>query len=298
MSKEQFLYNETKPVFELIEEASQRSGVSRGQAFEDFLHMSVCALSGGTMEDQYLAVVERHKHGKSGKRGCDSIARAFGTLVASMEQTQGEMIDILGDLFQGAITYGEAGQFLTPQPVCRMMARVTIGEAEVEGEDDASEPEMSPVLLNEEAGAEESVIEPSSEPKPLPRTPKRTVCDPACGSGRMLLAVAEIHPHWEFHGQDVDLRCVRLTALNLAFRNLYGYVIWGNSLALEKKLIYRTGFNLQGFIREIQLHDCPEPMRQVDTPPGPVVETSNAAGSSSSTTHAAASEPKTQLRLF
>ena len=118
MSKEQFLYNETKPVFDLIEEASQRSGVSRGVAFEDFLHASVCALSGGTMEDQYLAVVERHKHGKPGRRGCDSIARAFGTLVASMEQTQGEMIDILGDLFQGAITYGEAGQFLTPQAVC------------------------------------------------------------------------------------------------------------------------------------------------------------------------------------
>lgn len=93
VSKEQFLYNETKPVFDLIEEASQRSGVSRGQAFEDFLHMSVCAMSGGTMEDQYLAVVERHKHGKPGRRGCDSIARAFGTLVASMEQTQGEMID-------------------------------------------------------------------------------------------------------------------------------------------------------------------------------------------------------------
>jgi len=28
-----------------------------------------------------------------------SIAQAFGTLVASMEQTHGEMIDILGDLF-------------------------------------------------------------------------------------------------------------------------------------------------------------------------------------------------------
>lgn len=104
VSKEQFLYNETNPVFDLIEEASQRSGVSRGQALEDFLHMSVCAMSGGTMENQYLAVVERHKHGKPGRRGCDSIARAFGTLVASMEQTQGEMIDILGDLFQGAIT--------------------------------------------------------------------------------------------------------------------------------------------------------------------------------------------------
>ncbi len=282
MSKEQFLYNETKLVFELIEEASQRSGVSRGVAFEDFLHMSVAALSGGTMEDQYLAVVERHKHGKPGRRGCDSIARAFGTLVASMEQTQGEMIDVLGDLFQGAITYGEAGQFLTPQPVCRMMARVTIGEAAVEGEDDATERELSPSPLAETANTEEPTPDQPAEPKPLPRTPKRTVCDPACGSGRMLLAVAEINPHWEFHGQDVDLRCVRLTALNLAFRNLYGYVTWGNSLGLEKKLVYRTGFNLQGFIREMKLEDYPAPVRQAATQPpeisiSPFTEDSNPA---------------------
>jgi hypothetical protein len=31
-----------------------------------------------------------------------------------MEETR---LDILGDLFQGAITYGEAGQFLTPEAV-------------------------------------------------------------------------------------------------------------------------------------------------------------------------------------
>lgn len=264
MSKEQFLYNETKPVFDLIEEASQRSGVSRGQAFEEFLHMSVCAMSGGTMEDQYLAVVERHKHGKPGRRGCDSIARAFATLVASMEQTQGEMIDILGDLFQGAITYGEAGQFLTPQPICRAMARLTISESLAEESDEES-PASSPAEPVEQASAEEPTTNPPAEPKPTSRPPKRTVCDPACGSGRMLLAVAEIHPHWEFHGQDVDLRCVRLTALNLAFRNLYGYVTWGNSLGNEKKLIYKTEFDLRGFVREIRLVECPEPVKQAAT---------------------------------
>ena len=57
-----------------------------------------------------------------------------------------------------------------------------------------------------------------AEPKPIPRTPKRTVCD----SGRMLLAVIEINPHWEFHGTDIELRSVRFTALNLAYRSLSG----------------------------------------------------------------------------
>lgn len=144
MPKESFLYPETKPVFDLIEETSRRSGVSRAQAFEDFLHMSVCALSGGQMEDQYLTTVKRHSEGKPGKRGCDSISHAFGSLVNAMEETRQ---DILGDLFQGSITYGEAGQFLTPEPICQMMAAMTVGDV---AEEEASH--------------------------------KKSVCDPLCGA--------------------------------------------------------------------------------------------------------------------
>jgi hypothetical protein len=224
MPKESFLYSETQPVFDLIEEASRRSGVSRGQSFEDFILMSVCALSGGQMEEQYLATVSKHTEAKSGKCGCDSIAKAFGMLVHVMEETRQ---DILGDIFQGAITYGEAGQFLTPEPVCKLMASMTVGDA---GDEEGSG--------------------------------LKTIADPCCGSGRMLLAVADLKPHWEFFGQDFDLRCVRMTAINLALRNLYGYVVWGNSLGLEKRLVYRTGFNLRGVIREIPLTDCPAPVQQ------------------------------------
>jgi hypothetical protein len=53
-----------------------------------------------------------------------------------------------------------------------------------------------------------------------------------------------------------------MTALNLAFRNLYGFVIHGNSLALEQKLVYRTGFDGLGVIREIPLAACPLPVQQ------------------------------------
>jgi hypothetical protein len=229
LPKEQFLYSETKPVFDLIEETSRRSGVSRAQAFEDYLHMSVCALSGGQMEEQYMATVKKHSEGKPGKRGCDSIAQAFGALVDAMEKTR---YDILGDLFQGSITYGEAGQFLTPEPVCQMMAAMTVSD-----------------LTDEESSS------------------RKTVCDPCVGSGRMLLAVADLKPHWEFVGQDVDLRCVRMTAINLALRNLCGYVVWGNSLGLEKKLVYRTGFNLRGVIREIPIDKCTAPVQQVANAP-------------------------------
>ena len=58
-----------------------------------------------------------------------------------------------------------------------------------------------------------------------------------------------------------------MTAINLALRNRDGYVIWGNTLRLEQRLIYRTGFNLRGFVRELRLEDCPPAVQQVASEP-------------------------------
>ncbi|MDP1797530.1 MAG: N-6 DNA methylase [Planctomycetaceae bacterium] len=284
MPKEFFSYPETAPIFTRLEEASQRSGVSRGQCFEDFLTMSVCCLSGGRMEDLYLQTVAKHTSGKPGKRGCDSLAHMFGELVAAMEQdTREGMKDILGDLFEGAITYGEHQQYLTPMPVCEMMARLTVGEGGLTAPPDELESEAATVESS--SSAQDDSVGP---------TERKTVYDPCSGSGRMLLAVAQINRHWEFVGRDVDLRCVRMTALNLAFRSLYGHAIWGNTLALEQKLVYRTGFDGRGFLREVPLDMCPVPVQQVirePTRPSPT-ETSEPLAEDASST------PKGQLRLF
>lgn len=225
MAKEQFFHPESATLLKTLDEAADRSGLSRGRVFEDFLQLVVCSISGGRMENQYLDAVKRHTRGEKGRRGCDLLARMFGELVEAMEQTRS---DVLGDLFQGAITHGENGQFLTPENVCELMARMT---AEVDAE----------------AGTNKS----------------RKLFDTCCGSGRLLLAAAKLQPHWEFYGQDIDLRCVRMTTINLALRNLYGYVIWGNTLANERRLIYRTGFDLTGFISEVPLGDCPEPVQMI-----------------------------------
>jgi len=87
-----------------LEEVSQVSGVSRGQAFEDYLHVSVAALAHPTMEDEYLQTIQKHESGDVGKRGVDRLARMFATMIDATERS---CADILGDLFQGAITYGE-----------------------------------------------------------------------------------------------------------------------------------------------------------------------------------------------
>jgi hypothetical protein len=208
MPREQFLYDGSQQLCDLLDEAGRRTGVSRGQAFEDFVTCAVCALSNQQMEDEYLAVVQKgYGEGEHGRRGIDTLTQVFGTLVELMEKTRK---DILGDLFQGGITYGEAGQFLTPEEICRFMAALNVDETQ----------------------------------------PEALAFDPCCGSGRMLLAYAEHSPGGELVGQDIDLRCVRMTAINLALRNLYGYVLWGSSLSNEVKLAYRTGMNAKGgFLR-------------------------------------------------
>ena len=48
-----------------------------------------------------------------------------------------------------------------------------------------------------------------------------------------------------------------MTAMNLALHNKYGCVIWGDSLNVEKKLVYWTAFDGRGVVREIAVDTCP-----------------------------------------
>ena len=251
MPREQFHYDGSQQLCDLIDEAGQRAGLSRGQVFEDFLACTVSALSAQQMEDEYLAVVRKgYAEGKPGQRGIDALTQAFGTLVELMEATRR---DILGDLFQGGITYGEAGQFLTPEEICRFMAALSVDDA----------------------------------------PPDAKVFDPCSGSGRMVLACAEQRLGGELIGQDIDLRCVRMTAINLALRNLYGYALWGNSLSGQVKLAYRTGFNLHGGVIRYA-----HPDELGDKRPAPDAPAPSVPPTSVTTPVSQPDGPVTQLRLF
>ena len=229
VAKEQFAHRETEELLAMLDGVAAKTG-SRGEVFDSFLTMTVCALAGGTMEEEYLATVARYTDGEKGKRPVDQLAMAFGRLVEIMTETRE---DILGDLFQGGITYGERGQYFTPAPICDLMAQLTAGDEQLFGE--------------------------------------RTT-DPCCGSGRMLLAMAKLNPNGVFVGQDADLRCVKITAINLGLRNLYGYAIWGNSLSNERKLVYATGFNGKGVIRKVAGEGMPTipPVEPVAPPREPL----------------------------
>jgi len=216
--KEQFSIAASGAILALIDRAGERAGLSRGQAFEDFLTFVRCCLAGQTMEEEYLATVAKgYGSGEQGKRGIDYVTKAFAELVMAMETDGG---DVLGDIFTGGITYGEKGQFFTPDTICELMVGLTI-------QDDESRE-------------------------------RKSVNDPTCGSGRFLLAVGKKHPHWELVGQDVDHRCAQMTAINLGLHGLRGWAVWQNTLTLECHRVYRIGFNLSGgVIREVPADKSP-----------------------------------------
>lgn len=230
LAKEQFSYAATKPLFKKLEQLSQRSSVSRGQAFEDYLPAVVCALAAETKEDEYMAMIERHKSGKPGQRGADLMPQMFAELISAMDR---EDVDILGDLFQSSISYGEAGQFLSPQSIADLLAAMSI------------DPDMTPAQG-------ESIY----------------VGDLACGTGRMLLAAARINPHIELVSQDVDARCAKISALNVALRGRYGWIVCGNSLSGETQFAYRIGSFFhessngirRGVIRDVPPEQTPVPV--------------------------------------
>lgn len=227
MAKEFFSHEDSRQLFKTIEDISRRSGVSRAQAFEDVLRACVAALAAETMELDYLEAIKAHTDGSKGKRGVDLFPVFLGQLV---EATSNADNDLLGDLFQGAISYGENGLYLTPAPVAQLIAQMTVEPTE---------------------RAEDGRI-------PL-------IHDPCCGTGVLLMEAGKINPHVELVGQDVDARCARITSINLGLRGKYGWVICGNSLTRDVQFVHRIGGFFhegpnglrRGVIRQVPPEECP-----------------------------------------
>lgn len=103
--------------------------------------------------------------------------------------------DALGDLFMEHVSHGNNGQFFTPEPLCQFMSLAT-------GVDELK--------------------------------PGQSMCDPTCGSGRMLLAAAKIAAEkgnrniW-LYGSDLDLTCCKMAALNMLVNSMQGEIAHMNT---------------------------------------------------------------------
>jgi N-6 DNA Methylase len=95
------------------------------------------------------------------------------------------------------------------------------------------------------------------------------VCDPCCGSGRFLISMAKEKPKAVLYGSDIDLRCVKMTTLNMWLFDLNAFITCGNALADGWSIGYETRHG--GYIREI----IPSPTEKPD-PAAPPTEAPSA----------------------
>jgi len=173
------------------------------RVFEDWVGLMFHAFQHD--DPEYLKIIGRYRNtAPKGEREADHFANALCELLAYMQTTNKEA---LGPLYEEYAANHYAGQFFTPPSVARMMARMTQTNPPAEG--------------------------------------RFSVHDPACGAGACLIAAAQEQTYEQnnrafFSGIDVDVNCVRMTALNLMFFNLDGLVIWGNALALDVRGAWQT----------------------------------------------------------
>lgn len=170
---------------------------------------------------------------------------AFGALLLEAElrgwKGHGDTWDILGSVYMALnASSNHSGQYFTPWSVASFMAAVSLGDSiEAECRSRVAEAINSGPwgVLGMANG--ESITQPGKEAimimaladayahlRPI------TVCDPACGSGVMMLAAAASCPRWaldyavvRFYGQDVDRTCVKMAQANMMLYGLNGYSI-------------------------------------------------------------------------
>ncbi|MGI4835108.1 MAG: N-6 DNA methylase [Janthinobacterium lividum] len=184
------------PFVKSLDQLGRRHGVER--VFSDFLTLATCALHPQTLahpgRDPDPANEAEYLAVSKGYTRDELDGIAELLGLMLMQATDEPFSDLLGEYFTEHVTRGHNGQFFTPDAICTLMARLTAGEEQPIG---------------------------------------KTVHDPACGSGRMLLGFAEDAPRNTFFAGDVDVRCARMTALNLFANKLTGEVAHQNALSME-----------------------------------------------------------------
>lgn len=243
--------NHKKNIIKTLEKIGS-SGVSAHDIFEDFLSLSLDTLENlpaharsitqtGKPADDTDEVKKRWERIRERYRNpvyMERFAEAFAYLMHSAE----EWNDTLGDVYmEFGISNKYSGQFFTPYHLAKMMAAMTMGDIPTlvnQRIKDACRDNplaqailISGLMIEDPAQAEAWYFEKlipavASDVDPV------TVCDPACGSGVMLLAAASEVPRWmldwnfvRFYGMDIDQTCVNMAKANIAMRGLNGFSI-------------------------------------------------------------------------
>jgi type I restriction-modification system DNA methylase subunit len=184
------------------------------------------------VQQKFAQWTEKYK-----QKGMERFSEGFAILLNSATEGYGDVIGATYELMSMANKW--AGQYFTPLPICAMMAKMNdpmplihqhLKEALSHPDNVAGQALLlaSFCLQNEEnPEVSQDYFLNKVLPAALPYYEPVTVCDPALGSGRMLIAMAAECERWavengliEFFGMDVDERCVQMAKINFVLHGI------------------------------------------------------------------------------
>ncbi|KOY86021.1 hypothetical protein AD998_07575 [bacterium 336/3] len=202
--KQSIAYKHKKELFDIFDKLSRTQ--DRHRVFEDFITCAICCYHRTNLvtnlhfkDEENEALYQQTIKGYK-KEELRLFGEALGHL--SLQIDKHPYSDPLGEYYEEHFSNERLGQFFTPMEVCRAMAGMMIVDLE-------SPPE------------------------------EKTINDPCCGSGRLLLAYAELAPKNYFFANDISLTLAKLCTLNFFINGLQGEVCWGDSLKVEYKKVWR-----------------------------------------------------------
>lgn len=177
-----------------MENLSRRYDLSA--VFSDFLYLTVCAFAMKQMEKQYKEVIKRYD-----EESQKEFPKMLGDLMLHYNTVE-TWSDPLGKIYErisGSYKRSNFAQFFTPESLCEATARM--------------------ILMRD----------PERENKE-----RLTVLDPACGSGRLLLAFHSLDKYaHKYYGIDLDHVCALMSTINLLFHGMEGYIVHGNTISMD-----------------------------------------------------------------
>ncbi|MEB1764617.1 N-6 DNA methylase [Xanthomonas campestris pv. campestris] len=210
-----------KTIVKLLESCRYRHDVYT--VFSDCMETMAIACSNAVdqrqfakREARYLEIVRRYD---------SDVLASFPKILAEVTMAmQAEPSDVLGAVFgQLELSNTSRGQFFTPFELCRLMARLQIGD-----------------------GADARAI--------IAREGYVSASEPACGAGAMIIALAEaMHDaginyqrHLHVVAVDVDPRAAHMAYVQFTLLHIPAVVIVGNTLAMEEREHWYTPAHVLG----------------------------------------------------
>lgn len=166
--------------------------------------------NGGSHHEAFSALLDHFISSFSTKPAKEPLSAADAAGLLPLLEAIGEQAegfrDPLGEIYTELLSRGRNGQHFTPEPLGELMVRCAI-PGEARG---------------------------------------RRVFDPACGSGRLLLAAAKVDRSRLLYGADNDLTCCKMAVANMLLQSLTSEIVHMDSLTGRFFQGFRTGTAVRG----------------------------------------------------